>query len=58
MIFSKSKSNSKNDTTLNAGEIQQKLEEQGIRISNSPVTKAFEKQENTITKNRMLKQCF
>ena len=55
MIFRKVKVIIKNENTLGAREIQKKLEEQRIRFSNSLVTKAFEKQENTITKTECKK---
>ena len=40
-IFDKVKAILKDDNTLSAGEIQQKLEEQGIRVSNSSITRAL-----------------
>ena len=55
-IFEKVKAILKNDNALIAREIQQKLEEQGIRESNSSVTRT--QAENAIAKNQMLEQCF
>ena len=40
-IFEKVKAILKDDSTLSAGEIQQKLEEQGIRVGNSSITRAL-----------------
>ena len=40
-IFEKVKAILKDDNTLSAEEIQQKLEEQGIRVSNSSITRAL-----------------
>ena len=40
-IFKKVKAILKDDNTLSAGEIQKKFEEQGIRVSNSSITRAI-----------------
>ena len=56
-IFDKVKAILKDDNTLSAGEIQQKLEEQGIRVSNSSITRALKSRKYNY-KKWMFKRCF
>ena len=57
-IFEKVKSILKDDNTLSSGETQQKLKEQGIRLSNSSITRTLKSRKYNYKKNRMLKLCF
>ena len=55
-IFEKIKAILKDDKTLSAGEIQHKLEELGISVSNSSITRALKSRKYNFKK--MLKQFF